>query len=46
MLFKLGKVEEAFVNIKKGIELEPEHSEIQEDFKMIKEAYEKGSRQN
>lgn len=40
LLYKLGRFEEAFEIIKKGIELEPDHDEIKKDFVMIKSALE------
>jgi tetratricopeptide (TPR) repeat protein len=38
LLYKLGRYEEAFRYISKGIRLEPDIEEIQKDFMMIKEA--------
>ncbi len=38
LLYKLGRFEEAYEYIKKGIELAPGHEEIQKDFQMIEAA--------
>lgn len=38
LLYKLGRFQEAYEYIKKGITLEPDHAEIQQDFKMIEAA--------
>ena len=38
LLYKLGRYDEAYEYIKKGIKLEPNQTEIQNDFKMIEEA--------
>jgi len=38
LLYKLGKFEEAYTYIKRGIALEPDYIEIQQDLKMIEEA--------
>ncbi|MCK4912472.1 MAG: hypothetical protein KAS05_01975 [Candidatus Omnitrophica bacterium] len=44
LLYKMGKFEEAYTYIKRGIILEPEHLEIQQDFKMIEEALGKANK--
>jgi tetratricopeptide (TPR) repeat protein len=41
LLYKLGRYEEAYKYIKRGIALEPDYLEIQQDFKMIEEAVNK-----
>ena len=41
LLYKMGRLEEAYTYIKKGIALEPVHTEIQQDLKMIEEAMKK-----
>ena len=38
LLYKLGRYDEAYEYIKRGIKLEPNQTEIQNDFKMIEEA--------
>lgn len=38
LLYKLGRYQEAYEYIKRGIALEPNHPEIRQDFKMIEEA--------
>lgn len=46
LLYKLGRFEEAYEYIKKGIELEPDHEEIQKDFQMIEAALGVGTHGN
>jgi tetratricopeptide (TPR) repeat protein len=41
LLYKMGRYQEAYEYIKRGIALKPNHPEIQQDFKMIEEAVNK-----
>ncbi len=41
LLFKLGKIEEAYKFIKKALELEPENKDIQASYKMIEDVMKK-----